>query len=79
MTEWMNAIENGQFTIKKASNVRENDLKNLLIPVPPGTFAGFCEKIPYMKELGVNTVLFLPLYDFNERMYADEKKINYWG
>ncbi len=45
----------------------------------PGTFAGFCEKIPYIKELGVNTILFLPLYDFNERMYLDEKKINYWG
>lgn len=45
----------------------------------PGTFAGFGEKISYLKKLGVNTVLFLPVYDFNEQMSTHEKKINYWG
>lgn len=45
----------------------------------PGTFAGFAEKISYLKKLGVNTVLFLPIYDFNEQMGENEKKINYWG
>lgn len=45
----------------------------------PGTYLGFCEKLDYIKELGVNTILFLPLYDFNERMQSEGKKINYWG
>lgn len=33
-----------------------------------GTFAGVTEKTDYLKELGINTVLFLPVYDFNEIM-----------
>ena len=49
----------------------------------PGTFAGLQEKIPYLKELGVNTLLLLPVYDFNEKMEQTnekgEKKTNYWG
>ncbi len=59
----------------------------------PGTFLGLTEKIPYMKELGVNTLLCLPVYDFNEIIYekrksdsaekqsgkSAEKKLNYWG
>lgn len=49
----------------------------------PGTFSGMQEKIPYLKELGVNTLLLLPIYDFNEWMQGDDgiggKKINYWG
>lgn len=49
----------------------------------PGTFLGLQEKIPYLKELGVNTLLLLPVYDFDEKM-KDENgseigKINYWG
>ncbi len=45
----------------------------------PGTFAGFVEKLDYIQELGINTLLFLPLYDFNERMAEESKKVNYWG
>lgn len=45
----------------------------------PGTYNGFCEKLDYIKELGVNTILFLPLYDFNEMMKTEEKKVNCWG
>lgn len=49
----------------------------------PGTFAGLQEKIPYMKELGVNTILPLPIYDFDECIRDDEGnptgKVNYWG
>ncbi len=33
-----------------------------------GTFAGMEEKIPYLKELGVNAVLFMPVYEFDECM-----------
>ena len=32
----------------------------------PGTFAGIREKIPYLKELGVNCVELLPIYEFDE-------------
>lgn len=45
----------------------------------PGTFSGFVEKLDYIQKLGVNTILFLPVYDFNERMNTQEKKVNYWG
>lgn len=31
-----------------------------------GTFQGLEEKIPYLKELGVNGILTLPIYDFDE-------------
>lgn len=31
-----------------------------------GTFRGLAEKIPYLKELGVNQLILLPAYDFNE-------------
>jgi isoamylase/glycogen operon protein len=32
----------------------------------PGTFLGVVEKIPYLKELGVNAVELLPIHEFNE-------------
>lgn len=34
----------------------------------PGTYSGVCEKIRYMKELGVNAVLLQPCNEFNELM-----------
>ncbi len=33
-----------------------------------GTFAGLTEKIPYLKELGINAVLLMPVYEFEECM-----------
>ena len=32
----------------------------------PGTFAGIREKIPYLKELGVNCVELMPIFEFDE-------------
>lgn len=32
----------------------------------PGTFAGIRQKIPYLKQLGVNCVELLPIYEFDE-------------
>ncbi|MFE4582852.1 PspA-associated protein PspAB, partial [Streptomyces chartreusis] len=32
----------------------------------PGTFAGLREKIPYLKELGVNCIELLPVFEFDE-------------
>ncbi len=49
----------------------------------PGTFLGLQEKIPYLKELGVNTLLLMPIYEFDECMRDSEGnftgKLNFWG
>ncbi len=48
-----------------------------------GTFAGLMEKIPYLKELGINAVELMPIFEFDETMNArnvDGKKLlDYWG
>lgn len=50
-----------------------------------GTFAGIREKIPYLKELGVNCVELMPIYEFDEwehsKLHPDtgEQLVNYWG
>jgi isoamylase len=50
-----------------------------------GTFAGIHEKIPYLKELGINCVELLPVFEFDEfeNSHADEESgellVNYWG
>lgn len=48
-----------------------------------GTFAGLTEKIPYLKELGVNCVELMPIFEFDEfdnsRDYNGQKLFNYWG
>ena len=43
-----------------------------------GTYAGFIEKIPYLKELGITAVELLPIFQFDEQD-APPGKINYWG
>ncbi|MCL1837427.1 MAG: glycogen debranching protein GlgX [Treponema sp.] len=51
----------------------------------PGTYLGVIEKIPYLKELGITSIEFLPIQEFNEREYprknpkTDELLTNYWG
>ena len=37
-----------------------------------GTFAGLMEKIPYLKELGINAVELMPIFEFDENMNARE-------
>jgi len=37
-----------------------------------GTFAGLTEKIPYLKELGINAVLLMPVYEFEECMEVSQ-------
>lgn len=48
-----------------------------------GTFAGLKEKIPYLKELGINAVELMPIFEFdemaNERQYDNNKLVDYWG
>ncbi len=49
----------------------------------PGTFAGIKEKIPYLKELGVNAVELMPIFEFDEmkdyRMVDGKPVMDYWG
>ncbi len=49
----------------------------------PGTFEGIREKIPYLKELGVNAVELMPIFEFDEMDYdriVDGKQVlDYWG
>ncbi len=48
-----------------------------------GTFAGILEKIPYLKDLGVNAVELMPVFEFDETMGGREvngrKLLDYWG
>lgn len=48
-----------------------------------GTFAGIKEKIPYLKELGVNAVELMPIFEFDEmgsyRTFEGEQLYDYWG
>lgn len=43
------------FTMHESSGVKKK-----------GTFAGLREKIPYLKKLGINALLLMPIYDFSE-------------
>ena len=49
----------------------------------PGTFDGLREKIPYLKELGVNAVELMPIFEFDEmqdaRVVDGQQLYNYWG
>ncbi len=51
----------------------------------PGTFSGIIEKIPYLKELGINCVELMPVYEFDEfensrqNEETGELLLNYWG
>ncbi|MDD3218300.1 MAG: alpha-amylase family glycosyl hydrolase [Lachnospiraceae bacterium] len=68
------------FTMSTDSKVRKK-----------GTFKGIQEKIPYLKKLGINGIMLMPAYEFEEvheaqvsdgdYTFTEENKIsiNYWG
>lgn len=52
----------------------------------PGTYAAIRDKIPYLKELGVNCIELMPIYEFDEFENSrpnpanpSETLLNYWG
>lgn len=49
----------------------------------PGTFAGLEDKIPYLKDLGINAVELMPIFEFDEmesaRVVDGVQLYNYWG
>lgn len=48
-----------------------------------GTYEGLREKIPYLKDLGINAVELMPIFEFDEmesaRVIDGEQLYNYWG
>ena len=48
-----------------------------------GTFSGLMEKIPYLKELGINAVELMPIFEFDETMNSrtvdDKQLLECWG
>lgn len=60
------------FTQHNSSGVKRN-----------GTFAGIVEKLPYLKELGVNCIELMPIFEFDEfensRVVDGKRLYNYWG
>ncbi|MFH0754012.1 MAG: glycogen debranching protein GlgX [Candidatus Omnitrophota bacterium] len=51
----------------------------------PGTFAGIREKIPYLKDLGINCIELMPIHEFDEfensrpSPATGKMLMNYWG
>jgi isoamylase/glycogen operon protein len=51
----------------------------------PGTYLGVIEKIPYLLDLGINAIEFLPVFEFNSEEYRQPSPVtgellcNYWG
>jgi len=62
------------FTAHKSSGVRHR-----------GTFIGLCEKIPYLKELGITAVELMPVFEFEENEgdrvnpLTGVRLLNFWG
>lgn len=60
------------FTMDESSGVKHH-----------GTFEGLREKISYLKELGVNAVELMPIFEFDEmrdvRLIDENELIDFWG
>lgn len=60
------------FTLDESSGVKHH-----------GTFEGLREKIPYLKELGINAVELMPIFEFDEmrdvRLIDENELIDFWG
>ncbi len=62
------------YTTHSSSNIKQK-----------GTYLGLCEKIPYLKELGITAVELLPVYEFEETGIGSidpetgEHLLNFWG
>lgn len=48
-----------------------------------GTYEGLRQKVPYLKDLGINAVELMPIFEFDEmegtRIVDGERLYNYWG
>ena len=59
------------------------DASSGVTPGAEGTYEGLRQKIPYLKDLGVNAVELMPIFEFDEmestRVVDGERLYNYWG
>ena len=59
------------------------DASSSVTPGAEGTYEGLRQKIPYLKDLGVNAVELMPIFEFDEmestRVVDGERLYNYWG
>lgn len=60
-------------------NVRGFTMDAGILGKKKGTFAGVMEKIPYLKELGITSLEFMPVYEFEELIAEKSKKQNTEG
>src|SRR3546814_13945394 len=64
---------------RRASDLPSSGVKH------PGTFEGVLEKIGYLKDLGINCVELMPIFEFDElenrrtNPLTGEQLCNYWG
>ena len=60
------------FTKHQSSNVKHG-----------GTYRGLIDKVPYLKELGINCVELMPIFEFDEfdnsRQVGGKRLLNLWG
>ena len=71
-------------TALEDSVIYEAHLRGFTRGEADGTYLDFIEKIPYLQELGITAVEFLPLFEFNELEYhlrgdSRKKMLNFWG
>ena len=68
-------------------HIRGFSMQQKIPPEEKGTFQGVGRKLSYLKEMGITTVEFMPIYEFEELFAQDpyqdevfpEDKVNYWG
>lgn len=62
-------------------NVRSFTMDAGAVGKKKGTFAGVMDKIPYLKELGVTSLEFMPVYEFEELMEeeAESNDVTGWS
>jgi glycogen operon protein len=74
-----------RFSVLYETHVRGFTVNNNSAVEHPGTYRGVIEKIPFLKDLGITSLEFLPIQEFNEREHTGinprtgETLINYWG
>lgn len=64
-------------------HVRGYTMMDGSITTKPGTYAALIDKIPYLKELGINAVELMPIFEFDEmkdyREYNGKLLYDFWG
>ncbi len=74
-----------RFSVIYETHLRGLTMHNSSGVAHPGTYRGVVEKIPYLKDLGVTSLEFLPIHEFDEldNLHSNpktgEKLQNYWG